>query len=327
MKWSHIHYQIWCTSVGRITWWETVIACQFRSCPTNNHRKSTRLAQKNHPRWLLTVQRKVLCEVRLFITKGHFLKYLQILVKSSHKRIRTKNIIGIQSPKELLCKNRGVTLLAADRAATNTLNKGNSDRRESRWDNVKQEVIYQVPQGRGGLKIRNCCTFRAILNVRRASQPDEGSLQETKWSRGVRELQPRGFWASKGNIRSTRRDCSGSWWLLTDCSGFKYRKGKWGTRRPGQRSLLSVHCWGAGWHQPETSIERGRIKGPVSDSSWKLRRTGLLLHCSGGVNWSIQGGEDWTGPIETTKESEQDVTSCPFLSSVLSLLILAAPVM
>lgn len=64
--------------------------------------------------------------MRLFITKGHFLKYLQILVKSSHKRIRTKNIIGIQSPKELLCKDRGVTLLAADRAATNTLNKGNS---------------------------------------------------------------------------------------------------------------------------------------------------------------------------------------------------------
>lgn len=302
--------------LARITRWEIAIACLFQSCPTNNHRKSTHLAQKNNPHWLLTVQRKVLWEVRLFITKGHFLKYLQILVKSSHKRIRMKNTIGIQSPEELLCKDRGFTdFWQKTGLPPRHWRKGNLDRREPRWNSVKQEVIYQVPQGRGGLKIRNCCTFRASLNIRRASQPDEGSLQETKCSKGVRESQPLGLWASKGDIRSTGRDCSGSWWLLTDCPVVS-STGKANEEPGGQDEGACYLCIVGGWVASALNWHRDRQdKGArVSNSSWKLRRTGPLLHCGGGVNWSIHRGEHWTGPIETTEESEENVTSCPFLS-------------
>ena len=174
----------------------------------------------------------------------------------------------------------------------------------------------------------NRCTFRAILNVRRASQPNEGSLQETKRSRGVRESQPLGFWVSKGNIRSTRRDCSGSWWLLSDCLVVS-STGK-ANEEPGGRDKGACYlCIVGGWVASALNWHRDRQdKGTrVSDSSWKLRRTGPLLHRGGGVNWSLQRGKHWTGPNETTKESEEDITSCPLLSYVLSLLVLAPSVM
>ena len=166
MKRSHFRYQIQCMSVRRITQWKTAIASQFQSCPTNNHRKPTQLAQKNYHDWLLEVQRKVLWEVRLFITKGHFLKCLQMLVKGGLKRIRMKRI-NFQNtiyrngePQRIFMWGwRMHWNSGAARAATKTPRKG-TQTEESHWNNVKQEVIFQVPQGRG-LNIRNCCTFRS----------------------------------------------------------------------------------------------------------------------------------------------------------------------
>lgn len=131
--------------------------------------------------------------------------------------------------------------------------KRNPDRKESHWNNVKQEVIFQVPQGRG-LKIRNC-TFRSNFKSIESKQTRQRiTLRNQRQQRSKTVATTRVLGKQREHQRHRKgllRKLVAAHWLS---SGLKYRKETWGTRRPGQRGLYMCIVGGLGQHQPLTGI-------------------------------------------------------------------------